>query len=343
MLSGFLLFFGYLPSAGPKLFAPLADVEAALPFAVRFTLTRGAPAVALVMAQALLIMGAVLRWALKRPRLGRLSMSLALLLAAGTTGVGARAITAVSRLTAYPLGAGLQRCACPALEALARECHCDPAGALREVFYRTEDLAGTTLADRLIYHSAEPSSSRWIKRSPSPEGAIFSLSDGTELRCRYASACAAGRDCGPCRFDPPASAPIQVELRPELHCADVRTGTRALGQRFLHLRRRVWRDTTDGAPLPAALDPAAALTTPKSELIGSPRADQASALDAILTGGGRAPALRLGGVRECRSTARGLGMLAEALEVEVEPLERLIVRVEAVDDDAGSDSEGVTE
>lgn len=341
MLSGFALFFGYLPGAGPKLFAPLAEVEEALPFAVRFTLSRGAPTLALLMAQALLVLGAVLRWALKRPRVGRLSMSLALLFAAGTTGVGAQAITAVSRLTAYPLGPGLQRCACPALEALARECHCDPAGALREVYYRTEDLAGTTLADRLIYHSAEPSRSRWIKRAPSQEGAIFSLSDGTELRCRFASACKAGKDCGPCRFA--ASPPVQVELRPELHCADVRTGTRALGQHFLHLRRRVWRDTTDGEPLPAALDPAAALTTPKSELIGSPGAEQAGALHAILTGGGRAPPLRLGGVRECRSTARILGMLAEALEAELEPRERLIVQVEAVDDDAGSGSGRVPE
>lgn len=298
-------------------------MEERLPFALRFTLTRGAPGVVLFVGQAFLIVGAVLRWALGRPRAGRLSLSLALLLAAGTTGIGAAGLRAASRLTAYPLSPGLERCACPPLEALARECHCDPSGVVREQYFRPQDLEGTTLGDRLLYRAP----SRWIRREAGPDGATFSLSDGTELRCRYAAPCDPGASCGPCRFDPAPR--VELELGPELRCIDVRTGTRALGQSFVHLRRRIWRDTTDGQALPSALDPADALTTAQSELLGRPGALPSGALHSILSGAGRAPPLRLGGLRECRATAKELGLLAESLEAEVDPLERLIVQVEA--------------
>lgn len=303
--------------------AHLDDVEERLPFALRFTLARGVPGVALFIAQALLIFGAVLRWALRRPRAGRLILSLALLLSLGTAGIGAAGLRAASRLTAYPLSPGLERCACPPLEALARECHCDSSGAVREQYFRPEDLEGTTLGDRLLYRAP----SRWIRREAGPDGATFSLSDGTKLRCRYAAPCAPGASCGPCRFEPEPR--VAVELGPELHCIDVRTGTRALGQGFVHLRRRIWRDRTDGRTLPSALDPADALTTTQSELIGRPGALPSGALHRILSGAGRAPPLRLGGLRECRATAKELGLLAESLEAEVDPLERLIVQVEA--------------
>lgn len=303
--------------------AHLDDVEERLPFALRFTLARGVPGVALFIAQALLIFGAVLRWALRRPRAGRLILSLALLLSLGTAGIGAAGLRAASRLTAYPLSPGLERCACPPLEALARECHCDSSGAVREQYFRPEDLEGTTLGDRLLYRAP----SRWIRREAGPDGATFSLSDGTQLRCRYAAPCAPGASCGPCRFEPEPR--VAVELGPELHCIDVRTGTRALGQGFVHLRRRIWRDRTDGRTLPSALDPADALTTTQSELIGRPGALPSGALHRILSGAGRAPPLRLGGLRECRATAKELGLLAESLEAEVDPLERLIVQVEA--------------
>ena len=74
---------------------------------------------------------------------------------------------------------------------------------------------------------------------------------------------------------------------------------------------------------------AVALTTAQSELIGRPGALPSGALHSILSGAGRAPPLRLGGLRECRATAKELGLLAESLEAEVDPLERLIVQVEA--------------
>jgi hypothetical protein len=326
------LFYGYLPIARPGLITHLADLDAAIPFSVRFVLTPSAPAGVLALALALLLAGVVLRWGLRRPRSARLSWGLAFVLAAGTVGLGASGLASASRLTAYPLGPGLERCTCPKLEALARECHCEPSGALREVYFRTEDLAGTLVGDRLLYAAKEPSRSPWIRRALSPEGETFALEDGAELRCRYASPCAPDEDCGPCRFDPPPPR-AEFELRPEVHCIDVRTGTRALGQSFVHLRRRVWRDTTDGQALPARLDPAHALTTAQSELIGRVDGAAPSVIRDIVSGAARAPALRIGGVRECRASANDLGMAAEGLDVELEPMERLIVQIEAVDED----------
>jgi hypothetical protein len=330
-VSGLGLFYGYLPSARPRLFSHLADLDAAIPFSVRFVLTPSAPAGVLALALAMLLAGVVLRWALRRPRSARLSWGLAFVLAAGTVGLGASGLASASRLTAYPLSPGLERCTCPKTSALARECHCEPGGALREVYFRTEDLAGTSLGERLLYATREPSRSPWIRRALSPEGETFALEDGAELRCRYASPCAPGEDCGPCRFDPPPPR-VEFELRPEVHCIDVRTGTRALGG-LVHLRRRVWRDTTDGQALPARLDPAHALPTDQPELVGRIDGAPPSLLRDITTGAGRAPALRRGGLRECRASANELGQVAEGLDVELEPLERLIVQIEAVDED----------
>ena len=45
------------------------------------------------------------------------------------------------------------------------------------MYFRTEDLAGTLVGDRLLYAAKEPSRSPWIRRALSPEGETFALEE----------------------------------------------------------------------------------------------------------------------------------------------------------------------
>ena len=342
-----VLFWGILPGLHKRYFVHLDHVQARLAFPIRFALERQVAWAVVLVGLGLTLSGLVVRFALRARRSGRALLTLAVLQAALAIGLIGLGVRQADETCAFAPTKDLRRCGCPPeLIESPLECHCDGAGSVREILWPRRVMEGSIIGDRLFYGS-RPAPNRdddvtvvretlWIDSDNRLLERTFSV-DGTEgaVRCKHGPPCAASQvnDCGPCTFD--EEPPPVYEIRADLRCVDVRRGSRRVSNGdSLHLRRSVWKDPTEGTLLPASFDPAAALPTTTPEIVGvstisDPKGNQT--LQDIVHGGNRAPPMRRGGVRECRTRAGLAGILAQGFDEVLADTASIVVRIEVVE------------